>query len=317
MKKFFFYYWFAFPSFTWPSCVSLISTQAVTEVLIHDQLESLHQQHLLRDQKSCFIIRIQEDGGIKLHDLHEFSIIGKEQVYAVAFSDPSSSSVFPGWPARNLLAYLVKVHAVQNVKLLSYRVRGRDAGRSLLFDVRIDESCREIPAAVPSSVGWEKNEAGKILPRTVDMSHVLDPVRLAQNAVHLNLKLMRWRLVPSLDLEKVAGSKCLLLGSGTLGCNVARALLGWGIQEVTFVDNSKVSFSNPVRQSLFHFEDCLNGGADKAETAAASLRRIYPGVKSIGINMSIPMPGHSVTPERTSVSLRNPERQVFFVVAGI
>ena len=30
----------------------------------------------------------------------------------------------------------------------------------------------------------------------------------------------------------------------------------------------KVSFSNPVRQSLYEFQDCLHGGKDKAEAAA-------------------------------------------------
>ena len=49
--------------------------------------------------------------------------------------------------------------------------------------------------------------------------------RLAESSVDLNLKLMRWRLLPSLDLDGVAQTKCLLLGSGTLGCNVARCLL--------------------------------------------------------------------------------------------
>ena len=49
--------------------------------------------------------------------------------------------------------------------------------------------------------------------------------RLADQAVDLNLKLMRWRILPALDLEKVASTRCLLLGAGTLGCYVARTLM--------------------------------------------------------------------------------------------
>jgi ubiquitin-like modifier-activating enzyme ATG7 len=48
--------------------------------------------------------------------------------------------------------------------------------------------------------------------------------RLADQATSLNLKLMRWRVLPELDLEKVENTKCLLLGAGTLGCYVARGL---------------------------------------------------------------------------------------------
>jgi hypothetical protein len=36
---------------------------------------------------------------------------------------------------------------------------------------------------------------------------------------------MRWRILPALDLEKVAQTRCLLLGAGTLGCYVARTLM--------------------------------------------------------------------------------------------
>ena len=56
-------------------------------------------------------------------------------------------------------------------------------------------------------------------------SDTLFPVRLAESAVDLNLKLMRWRLMPELDLGTIKDTRCLLLGAGTLGCNVARGLL--------------------------------------------------------------------------------------------
>lgn len=67
-----------------------------------------------------------------------------------------------------------------------------------------------------------------------------------------------------------------------------------------------MAFSNPVRQSLYEFEDCLHGGRPKAEAAADKLRQIYPGVVSQGISLTIPMPGHPVVPsqvDRVTLSL--------------
>lgn len=46
------------------------------------------------------------------------------------------------------------------------------------------------------------------------------------------------------------------------------------------MDCAKVSYSNPVRQSLFTFDDCLDGGHLKAEAAAAGLKRIFPNAVS-------------------------------------
>jgi len=44
-------------------------------------------------------------------------------------------------------------------------------------------------------------------------------------------------------------------------------------------------------------QDCEAGGAPKAATAAESLKMIFPGVNAKGVDLSIPMPGHSTGSE--------------------
>lgn len=157
---------------------------------------------------------------------------------------------------------------------------------------------------MPPIVGWERNPSrnNQLQPRFVDCSHQLDPKILSNDAVHLNLKLMKWRLVPDIDLERMHNTRCLLLGAGTLGCNIARSLMAWGVSKITFVDSGTLSYSNPVRQTLYTFQDCIPQAESncqlraKAVTAAKALRLIYPGVESSGIHMTIPMPGHAVVP---------------------
>lgn len=116
--------------------------------------------------------------------------------------------------------------------------------------------------------------------------------RQADISVDLNLKLMKWRIAPDLNLDNIKKTKCLLLGAGTLGSYVARVLLGWGVHKITFVDSGTVSFSNPVRQPLFTFEDCIGGKTKKATQAAEALKAIYPGVDAEGFDMTVPMAAH-------------------------
>lgn len=91
---------------------------------------------------------------------------------------------------------------------------------------------------------------------------------------------MKWRLVPDLDLEKINDLRCLLLGAGTLGCSVARVLLGWGINSITFVDGSNVSYTNTVRQSLYTYEDAKERRY-KAHAAKDALLKIRPTMASV------------------------------------
>ncbi|KAF6098614.1 autophagy related 7 [Phyllostomus discolor] len=226
--------------------------------------------------------------------------------------DPCNLAQYPGWPLRNFL--VLAAHrwssSFQSVEVLCFRDRTmqgvRDITHSIIFEVKLPEMA--FSPDCPKAVGWEKNQKGGMGPRMVNLSECMDPKRLAESSVDLNLKLMCWRLVPTLDLDKVVSAKCLLLGAGTLGCNVARTLMGWGVRHITFVDNAKISYSNPVRQPLYEFEDCLTGSKPKALAAADRLQRIFPGVNARGFNMSIPMPGHPVN--FSSVTLEQARKDV-------
>ncbi|OAX85200.1 ubiquitin-like modifier-activating enzyme ATG7 [Emergomyces africanus] len=222
----------------------------------------------------------------------------------ICFADPSNYQDAPGWMLRNLLVLVRQRWKLDEAQILRYRdvQSKRDQGRSIVLKLRSDTTQPEpdnsqigSERAMPKVTGWERNAAGKLTGRITDLTEYMDPRRLADQSVDLNLKLMKWRISPNLNLEKIKNTKCLLLGAGTLGSYVARNLLGWGVRKITFVDNGTVSFSNPVRQPLFAFNDCLGGGAKKAHRAAAALEEIYPGVDASGHVLSVPMPGHPIT----------------------
>ena len=64
----------------------------------------------------------------------------------------------------------------------------------------------------------------------------LNKIRILENSVDLNINLMKWRMSPSLNTDIIKTTKFLLIGAGTLGCSVARNLLGWGVRYIDFVD---------------------------------------------------------------------------------
>ncbi len=111
--------------------------------------------------------------------------------------------------------------------LISLRnIKGQgDFNSSLILHLKLSGPVLHDGSSFPKSVGFERNEHGKLAPKFVDLGASMDPKQMAASVSDLNLKLMRWRLVPELDLDVIAKQRCLLLGSGTLGCYVARCLL--------------------------------------------------------------------------------------------
>ncbi|XP_076300263.1 autophagy-related 7 isoform X2 [Lasioglossum baleicum] len=312
LKKYKFYYWVAHPTpLELPEMYYEEPQRPVDEEFTAAHLEDLSKGFLQLNSKSknyfavlisCENNMIVTDLATGVNALEKLEVYEKEpqeynEVY-FAFYDPCTSSE-PGWPLRNLLSLLFwhcPTHCFTKViKVVS--IRGNKAQKSIVYKLRVKQ-CENTKKARDSLfnshlVGWESNTNGKLGPNIADLSDAMDPTRLSDRAINLNLKLMKWRLVPNLDLEKISSLKCLLLGAGTLGCSVARVLLGWGVSNITFVDNSNVSHSNTVRQSLYSHQDAVERKF-KAHAAKDALLKIRPSMNVEGVVLHIPMPGHVV-----------------------
>lgn len=346
LKKYKFFYWFAFPAINYPKDVQLLPDKTVVteqRLLPHRPILEFFDEEALAQlqeeydkpasqrsfQRGYFVIKYFKNPkeGVKrvsilsLAQHKESAHYEKNEDYSqctvyFAFTDPSSSKKYPGWPLRNFLSLIAVQFQLDRVKIIRLR-RGQNSKcidfiDSMIFEATYsinllyDASQMQKLAEIPLITGWEKNESQQVAPKCVNLSSLLDPKKLAEDAVNLNLRLMKWRLLPTLDLDKIANTKCLLLGCGTLGCHISRGLLAWGIKNITIVDNAKISYSNPVRQTLYTFDDCTNSkGAYKAEAAAISLRRIHPSINVKAHILTIPMPGHHVADKEIEQTRRD------------
>ena len=278
LKKYKFHYWFAFPALhSDPSWTPLGDRNAKTGLKPAEargtatELPSTENSTLAESvqewargvdsrQRGFFLaqrIRTHEDYPIAWSiaplSSYEDGFFGgaKFEDCFICFADPSNYEESPGWMLRNLLILVKRRWGLTKVQILRYRHGSsqRDRGRSIVITLGIKESSQaETPAndnEMPKVTGWERNPAGKLAGRIVDLTEYLDPKRysdnrtnvfvqmliplllrrLADQSVDLNLKLMKWRISPNLDLEKIKDTKCLLLGAGTLGSYVARNLM--------------------------------------------------------------------------------------------
>eukprot|EP01017_Pseudomicrothorax_dubius_P050007 TRINITY_DN9394_c0_g1_i14.p1 TRINITY_DN9394_c0_g1~~TRINITY_DN9394_c0_g1_i14.p1 ORF type:complete len:599 (-),score=153.72 TRINITY_DN9394_c0_g1_i14:62-1819(-) len=219
-------------------------------------------------------------------------------IFLDANNQPDLLSAF----LKNVLAYLIrktggleKPLKVLAVKDFIAKNQTKDIAftRSILLTVEVkpvqDHPKFEVPGATVE----------------VDLRRFMDEKALATDAVDLNIKLMKWQAAPEVDTELLKGATIVLFGAGTLGCQVSRVLLGWGVRKFHFIDYGRVAHSNPVRQSLYNFEDSTAGGQPKAKVAAEALKRIFPGVEAEGHVLSIPTPGHVVVDEKSAETIAN------------
>ncbi|KAG9159473.1 hypothetical protein Leryth_011021 [Lithospermum erythrorhizon] len=306
LKNWKFHYWFAFPALVLDPPATLVSLKPASQWLSSEEAKALSaacnewRSTTITTDVPYFLVSITSNAKVSIRRLTEWESIQQDNHKVLfGFYDPCNLPNNPGWPLRNYLALISSRWGLGKVHLLCYREsRGfADMTLSVIAEASISVSHEWMSSqSIPKAVGGEKRS------RCISLATTMDPNRLAIQAADLNLKLMRWRALPSLDLNTLSNTKCLLIGAGTLGCQVARILMAWGVRKITLLDSGKVAMSNPLRQSLYTQDDCLNGGEFKAIAAVRSLKKIYPAVEAESVVMAIPMPGHPVpVPEEQKV----------------
>ena len=188
-------------------------------------------------------------GSLRAFEEGFFDAMPQEDCF-ICFADPSTYPTHPGWMLRNLLVLVRRRWNLDNAQILCYRdtQSRRHEARSIILSV---ESSWASPHEnlkpghdydMPRVTGWERGSAGRVASKVANLGDYMNPQRyrpiplfiyrltntstsLADQAVDLNLKLIKWRIAPNLNLDIIRDTKCLLLGAGTLGSYVARNLL--------------------------------------------------------------------------------------------
>ncbi|XP_021639573.2 ubiquitin-like modifier-activating enzyme atg7 isoform X2 [Hevea brasiliensis] len=317
LKKWSFQYWFAFPALVFDPPATVVGLKPASQWFTLEEADSVSaacndwRNSNLTADIPFFLVCIASNSHATIRHLKDWETCqGYGQKVLFGFYDPCHFPNNPGWPLRNFLALICSRWNLKTVHFLCYREnRGfADLGLSLVGEavITVPQGWRDL-LRVPNAVGWELNK-GRHISRVINLAKSMDPTMLAISAADLNLKLMRWRALPSLKLDKVSSTKCLLLGAGTLGCQVARMLMAWGVRKITLLDHGRVAMSNPVRQSLYTLDNCLNGGDFKAMAAVKSLKEIFPAMEAEGVVMAIPMPGHPVSSQEEESMLEDCRR---------
>eukprot|EP00977_Amphora_coffeiformis_P012852 scaffold3257_cov152-Amphora_coffeaeformis.AAC.1 len=231
-------YWFGIPALLNKNDrpITIVETRTLSEAWELIERQVLEQQiHVLRSQT----FSSGEGGGLPPYFLYKESkclTLSKESFLqlggdssTVTFGcfdpiGPGAPVTAPvGWPIRNLVAYLA-FHldlGGKNVTILSYRVkqmRRMATETTTTADLQADGQLLTIRIPERSDyqweegggykvVGWELNARNKPGPRSVNLQPLLDARHLAIQAADLNLKLMKWRMIPDLQLEKLQSQR--------------------------------------------------------------------------------------------------------------
>jgi ubiquitin-like modifier-activating enzyme ATG7 len=213
LKKYKFSYWFAFPALhSDPPWIPAQSASPQSNTNQGEDLSTLQGEHLSSIESNSLVEAVQTWGysvddrqrgfflarkqkpdskdsvqntwriaSLSEYENGFFNGASPESRY-VCFADPSNYEKAPGWMLRNLLVLVRKRWGLNKVQILRYRdtQSKRDGGRSMVFSLQsssepTNEQSQQ--SQLPKITGWERNPAGKLSGRTVNLAEYMDPTR--------------------------------------------------------------------------------------------------------------------------------------------
>lgn len=301
------YYNVAFPSVFY-SKMTLLSLHSASQVLSQEEATSLSKS--MEEWRGSnettvhpfFWIDISSDSSVVVRQLKDWKDRqGGGQKLLFGFYDHGCHQDYPGWALRNYIAFLSLRWKIEKVQFLCYRERQRggiDLENSLIGEASFapPHDCDDSDY-VPEVIGWEGETPGdgrkEMKMKAINLKS-LSPESQVDEQQLMHLKLMGWRHFP-VNLDKLHGTRCLLLGAGALGCEVSRLLMTWGVRKLTVVDGGCVAMPDLVKQSLYVKKDI---GVPRASAIVPHLQERCPAVEVVGIQMEIPLPGNPVSPSK-------------------
>ena len=189
LKKYHYYYWFAYPAFILPNSIQMSEpVKPISEVFDSDFISNLGKTYIewkkvdpiqsgfFWIQSKPLLISNLKDGFDK-----EGAMLG--------FADPSSLSDYPGWPLRNLLAFIGhhKLELLkQGLKILCLRQTAKDGNldiqSSIILNIKCVSDSTEDFKCQLQVTGWEKNDKKQFGPKFANMKSSMDPKSLAQSS---------------------------------------------------------------------------------------------------------------------------------------
>ncbi|EES03274.2 hypothetical protein BDA96_03G237900 [Sorghum bicolor] len=298
------YYNVAFPSLVFNSRMTLLNLQPASKVLTKEEAASIYtslQKWRASSETTVvpfFLVSISSDSSASIRQLKDWKACqGNYKKLLFGFYDHGCRSDCPGWVIRNYVTFLSIRWKIEKVQFFCYReYKGNpDLEQSLIGEASFPSPCGvDDPDFLPDAIGWEginpRKGTKEMKPKEIDLQS-MNPASQDEEKQLMHLKLMGWRHFP-VNIDKLSHVRVLLLGAGTLGCEVARLLTTWGVRKLTVVDSNCVATSDLVKQSLYIDKDC---GVPRVTAIVTHLKERCPAVEVEGIQMEIPVPGHPVS----------------------